>query len=108
MNVRCEYSETMKRILFAAALAITALGLVASGTVQLPDLEHALTELSETLGTWTYALVGGLAFLETGAFVGLIAPGETAIVLGGVVAAEATCSLRRSCCSHGWAPRWET
>jgi membrane protein DedA with SNARE-associated domain len=32
--------------------------------------------------------VAALAFLETGAFVGLVAPGETAIVLGGVVAAE--------------------
>jgi membrane protein DedA with SNARE-associated domain len=78
----------VKRILFVAALAVTALALVASGTVQLPDLEEALTDLSETLGAWTYALVGGLAFLETGAFVGLIAPGETAIVLGGVVAAQ--------------------
>src|SRR3954451_19691192 len=78
----------MKRILFVAALAITALALVATGTVQLPDLEDALTDLSETLGAWTYALVGRLAFLETGAFVGLIAPGETAVVLGGEVAAE--------------------
>ena len=83
----------MKRILFVAALAITALALVATGTVQLPDLEDALTDLSETLGAWTYALVGGLAFLETGAFVGLIAPGETAIVLGGVVAAQGEISL---------------
>src|SRR4051812_3041990 len=83
----------MKRILFVAALAITALALVATGTVQLPDLEDALTDLSETLGAWTYALVGGLAFLETGAFVGLIAPGETAIVLGGVVAATGDVSL---------------
>ena len=83
----------MKRIGFVVALAITALALVATGTVQLPDLEHALTELSETLGTWTYALVGGLAFLETGAFVGLIAPGETAIVLGGVVAAQGEINL---------------
>jgi membrane protein DedA with SNARE-associated domain len=93
MSAGCEYSVQMKRILFAAALAITALALVATGTVQLPDLEHALTELSETLGTWTYALVGGLAFLETGAFVGLIAPGETAIVLGGVVAAQGEINL---------------
>jgi membrane protein DedA with SNARE-associated domain len=83
----------VKRIGFVAALAITALALVATGTVQLPDLEHALTELSETLGSWTYALVGGLAFLETGAFVGLIAPGETAIVLGGVVAAQGEINL---------------
>jgi membrane-associated protein len=93
MSRRCEYSKTMKRILFAVALAITALGLVMTGTVELPDLEHALTDLSDTLGTWTYALVGGLAFLETGAFVGLIAPGETAIVLGGVVAAQGEISL---------------
>ena len=45
-------------------------------------------DLADTLGPWTYALVAGLAFLETGAFVGLIAPGETALVLGGVVAAK--------------------
>src|SRR4029078_11824664 len=44
--------------------------------------------VAHPLGPGPYALVGGLAFLETGAFVGLIAPGETAIVLGGVVAAE--------------------
>jgi membrane protein DedA with SNARE-associated domain len=62
--------------------------LVQAGVVAPPDLEGALTDLSDTLGAWTYALVGGLAFLETGAFVGLIAPGETAVVLGGVVAAE--------------------
>jgi membrane-associated protein len=83
----------MKRIGLVAALAITAFALVATGVVELPDLEHALTELSDTLGPWTYALVGGLAFLETGAFVGLIAPGETAIVLGGVVAAHGGISL---------------
>jgi membrane-associated protein len=72
----------------AASLAAIALVLTMTNTVELPDLEHALTELSNKLGAWTYLLVGGLAFLETGAFVGLIAPGETAIVLGGVVAAR--------------------
>jgi membrane protein DedA with SNARE-associated domain len=56
--------------------------------VQMPDLAGALADLSDTLGPWTYLVVGALAFLETGAFVGLIAPGETAVVLGGVVAAE--------------------
>jgi membrane protein DedA with SNARE-associated domain len=67
--------------------------LTATGTVQLPDLEKALSDLSDALGAWTYALVGGLAFLETGAFIGLVAPGETAIVLGGVVAAQGEISL---------------
>ena len=83
----------MKRLLALAALGAVAYGLVLAGVVQLPDLEAALTDLSETLGTWTYALVGGLAFLETGAFVGLVAPGETAVVLGGVVAAHGEVDL---------------
>jgi membrane-associated protein len=83
------------RVLLVAAVlaAAAAFAAVTTGLVQLPDLEAALTELSDTLGTWTYALVAGLAFLETGAFVGLIAPGETAIVLGGVVAAQGEVSL---------------
>ena len=75
---------------FAAAAAFT---LTTTGVIELPDLEAALTDLSETLGNWTYALVGGLAFLETGAFVGLVAPGETAVVLGGVVAAHGEIDL---------------
>ena len=77
----------------AALLAAAAFVLTKTGVVELPDLERALTDLSETLGAWTYALVATLAFLETGAFVGLIAPGETAIVLGGVVAAQGGVSL---------------
>jgi membrane protein DedA with SNARE-associated domain len=56
-------------------------------------IEDLLIDLSNTLGAWTYVLVAGLAFLETGAFVGLIAPGETAIVLGGVVASSGRISL---------------
>ena len=75
--------------LLGAGLAAAALfAAVQAGLVQAPDLEGMLTDLSDSLGAWTYALVGALAFLETGAFVGLIAPGETAVVLGGVVAAE--------------------
>ena len=75
-------------LLLVGALALAAFALVTAGVVRLPDLEGFLTDLSDTLGAWTYALVAALAFLETGAFVGLVAPGETAIVLGGVVAAE--------------------
>jgi membrane protein DedA with SNARE-associated domain len=83
-----------RRVLLAGGvLAAAALVLLATGAVEMPDVEGLLTDLSETLGTWTYALVGGLAFLETGAFVGLVAPGETAIVLGGVVAAQGEVSL---------------
>jgi membrane-associated protein len=81
-------------VLLAIAVAAAAgFALTTAGVVQLPDLEAALTDLSDTLGTWTYALVGALAFLETGAFVGLVAPGETAVVLGGVVAAQGEVNL---------------
>jgi undecaprenyl-diphosphatase len=38
-------------------------------------------------------LVGALAFLETGAFVGLIAPGETVVLAGGVIAGQGEIKL---------------
>jgi membrane protein DedA with SNARE-associated domain len=80
-------------IAVAGLLAAVVYGLVQADVIAPPDIEGWITDLSDTLGAWTYALVGGLAFLETGAFVGLIAPGETAIVLGGVVAARGEVSL---------------
>jgi len=62
---------------------------------QLPhlNLESAIRDLSSGLGAWTYLLVGGLAFLETGAFIGLIAPGEFTVMLGGAVAQQGDISL---------------
>jgi membrane-associated protein len=80
-------------VLAAGPASAAALVLLMTGTVQAPDVQGWLTDLADTLGAWTYALVAALAFLETGAFVGLIAPGETAIVLGGVVAAQGEVSL---------------
>ena len=75
--------------LLGAGLAAAAVfAAVQAGLVPAPDLEAILTDLSDSLGAWTYALVGALDFLATGAFVGLVAPCETAVVLGGVVAAE--------------------
>jgi len=50
----------------------------------LPDPKKAIVDIAHALGPWTYALVGVFAFLETGAFVGLIAPGETVVMAGGV------------------------
>ena len=43
-----------------------------------------LVSLGKTLGAWTYLLVAVMAFFETGAFVGLIAPGETVMLVGGL------------------------
>jgi membrane-associated protein len=73
--------------------AAAGLALLFTGVIQLPDLSSALAHLSRRLGAWTYLLVAGFAFLETAAFVGLIAPGETALALGGVVAARGHASL---------------
>lgn len=44
-------------------------------------------------GWWVYAAAGGLAFAEAALFVGLILPGETALVLSGVLAARGGISL---------------
>ena len=52
-----------------------------------------LDSLGNGLGPWSYAVVGALAFLETSAFVGLIAPGELAVVLGGVLAGRGQMQL---------------
>jgi membrane-associated protein len=66
----------------AAAVAL----LVAVGVVPMPDVDGPLEDASRTLGAWAYPAVAGFAFLETGAFIGLLVPGETAVVVGGVVA----------------------
>jgi membrane protein DedA with SNARE-associated domain/membrane-associated phospholipid phosphatase len=62
---------------------------------ELPEfnLEDIIQDLSEGLGAWTYLLVALLAFLETGAFVGLVAPGEFTVLLGGAVAGQGDISL---------------
>jgi undecaprenyl-diphosphatase len=79
------------------ALAVAAsVGLVvyASGVLsELPDPEKLIEDLAQALGRWTYALVAGLAFLETGAFVGLVAPGEFTVILGGVIAGQGEISV---------------
>jgi membrane protein DedA with SNARE-associated domain/membrane-associated phospholipid phosphatase len=80
---RLERTTLAGGALVAAAALVYGLGLV-----QLPNLEHLLIDIGTRLGKWTYLLVGALAFLETGAFIGLIAPGETALLLGGLVAGQ--------------------
>jgi membrane-associated protein len=44
-------------------------------------------------GGAAYALVGGLAFSEAALFVGFVLPGETAVLLGGVLAHRGSVSL---------------
>jgi len=57
------------------------------------DLQELLADVSASLGAWTYLLVAVFAFLETGAFVGLVAPGETVVVLAGAVAGQGETSV---------------
>lgn len=75
------------------AVAVAGLLVYGSGVIQLPDIKGVVEDLGRTLGNWTYLVVGLMAFLETGAFVGLIAPGETFMVFGGVVAGQGIVSL---------------
>ncbi len=69
-------------------LTATVCALVGFGVVPTPDVEKIIVDFGTTLGPYTYVLVGALAFLETGAFIGLVAPGETAVLVGGVVAGQ--------------------
>lgn len=82
------------RVQVAFALLVAAgLAVYGTGIIHLPDLDQVLTDVGGALGQWTYVLVGALAFLETGAFIGLVAPGETAIIVGGVVAGQGEIDL---------------
>jgi undecaprenyl-diphosphatase len=65
-----------------------ALVLYGLGLIQLPQLDDVIASVGSTLGAYTYALVAVMAFLETGAFVGLLVPGETVVIVGGVVAGQ--------------------
>lgn len=82
----------------AAIVAVIAGVVLGSGTVELPTLEdlpleEIVEDIGDALGDWAYGLVALLAFLETGAFVGLLAPGETFVILAGVLAGEGTLEL---------------
>ena len=77
----------------AEVIVIVGALLVGFGIVQLPNFEHLLEDAGQALGKWTYLAVGLMAFLETGAFLGFVAPGETAVIVGGLVAGQGEISL---------------
>jgi membrane protein DedA with SNARE-associated domain len=55
--------------------------------MDLTTLVHGVT------GPWIYVVVALLACAESAAFVGLVVPGETVMVIGGVVAAAGQADL---------------
>jgi membrane protein DedA with SNARE-associated domain/membrane-associated phospholipid phosphatase len=75
------------------AVVAAGLALWGFGVVEPPNLTQLIEDVGRRLGQWTYLLVGALAYLETGAFVGLIAPGESAVLVGGVVAGQGEISI---------------
>jgi membrane protein DedA with SNARE-associated domain len=89
MKLPGEGSGNRKRVLIAVVAAVVAGGYyLISRQLGHLDLQSLLEDLSNALGAWTYLIVGAFAFAETGAFVGLIVPGETVILLGGAVAGQ--------------------
>jgi undecaprenyl-diphosphatase len=80
---------TRKRIVLTIVAVAVAVGyFFLSRELGSLDLQNLLEDISNTLGAWTYLLVGVFAFAETGAFVGLVVPGETVMLLGGAVAGQ--------------------
>jgi membrane protein DedA with SNARE-associated domain/membrane-associated phospholipid phosphatase len=75
-------------LLIGGVIVVVGAVVYGLGLVHLPNLETLLIDIGKRLGKWTYLLVGALAFFETGAFIGLVAPGETALLLGGLVAGQ--------------------
>ncbi|MDQ3769534.1 MAG: VTT domain-containing protein, partial [Actinomycetota bacterium] len=74
--------------LIVAFVVLAGAAVYGSGLIEPPDVEAIIMEVGRALGQWTYLVVGLGAFLETGAFVGLLAPGESLIIFGGVVAGQ--------------------
>ena len=56
-------------------------------------ISSVVNEILKLHGLAAYGLVGGLAFAEAALFVGFVLPGETAVLLGGVLANQHRVSL---------------
>jgi membrane-associated protein len=46
--------------------------------------EHVMRSIGDTVGMWLYLIAGGLAFAEAAILVGMVLPGETALLVAGV------------------------
>ena len=89
MKLPGEGGSRRKRLLVIAIVVAVAVGYYLLGReIGHIDLQQLLEDVSDTLGAWTYLLVGAFAFAETGAFVGLVVPGETVMLIGGAVAGQ--------------------
>jgi membrane-associated protein len=46
--------------------------------------EHVMRTIGDSVGLWLYLIAGGLAFAEAAILVGMVLPGETALLVAGV------------------------
>jgi membrane protein DedA with SNARE-associated domain len=46
--------------------------------------EHVMRSIGDAVGQWLYLIAGGLAFAEAAILVGMVLPGETALLVAGV------------------------
>jgi membrane protein DedA with SNARE-associated domain/membrane-associated phospholipid phosphatase len=99
--------DRRRRRLVIVVLAAAAVAgyILFSRVVPHDELQHLLEDVSNTLGAWTYLLVGVFAFAETGAFVGLVAPGETVMLIGGAVAGQGAIDVYLLI-AIGWFAAW--
>ncbi len=89
MRLQLPEDRRKRRLLLIAIAAAVAVGYyLISRVIPHDELQQLLEDVSNTLGAWTYLLVGVFAFAETGAFVGLVVPGETTMLFGGAVAGQ--------------------
>ena len=56
-------------------------------------LQDVVDALGRLASPWAYVVIGGLAGAEAAAFVGLVFPGETALIVGGFLAYRGKVSL---------------
>jgi membrane protein DedA with SNARE-associated domain len=55
--------------------------------------ESVMTRIGDTVGAWLYLIAGGLCFSEAAILVGMVLPGETALLVAGVFCQRGTLNL---------------
>ncbi|SDJ18130.1 membrane-associated protein [Frankineae bacterium MT45] len=56
--------------------------------------EHIMTRIGDATGTWLYVIAAGLAFAEAAFLLGVVLPGETALLVAGVFCERGVLDLR--------------
>jgi membrane protein DedA with SNARE-associated domain/membrane-associated phospholipid phosphatase len=94
MSEGAETGNRRERLIQLAVVLLIVGGIVAfSHFAPNISLQSALNDVASKLGKLTYLFVGIAAFIETAAFVGLVLPGETVVLLGGAVAGQGETSV---------------